>query len=110
MTQDIFSPDDAIDRVREALRDLLDEVPAEVRASLFQRVAFLADEGRAEERERCAAICRRRADLWRKTTLAQSGMPAAREEARARANEAVYLADLLASGLDAEPDSDTADA
>ena len=50
------------------------------------------------ERERCVQICRRRAELWRKT--AHSGAFAAREEARARANEAAYLADLLATGED----------
>lgn len=53
------------------------------------------------ERERCVDICRRRAALWRKTSAAKSGLAGAREEARARANEATYLADLLASGEDA---------
>jgi hypothetical protein len=52
------------------------------------------------ERERCVRICRRRAELWRKTSAARSGLAGAREEARARANEATYLADLLASGED----------
>jgi len=33
-------------------------------------------------------------------TAAHSVMAAARDEARARANEAVYLADLLATGED----------
>jgi hypothetical protein len=58
------------------------------------------------ERERCAAICRRRAELWRTTMAARSGIAAAQEEARARANEAAYLADLIESGrdLDDEPD------
>ncbi len=51
------------------------------------------------ERERCVAICRRRAELWR-TTGAGSKVASVREEARARANEAAYLADLLASGAD----------
>ena len=52
------------------------------------------------ERERCAAICRRRSDLWRTTLQARSAIPAAQEEARARANEATYLADLIESGRD----------
>ena len=52
------------------------------------------------ERERCVAICRRRAALWRNTSSAQSSIAAAREEAKARANEASYLADLLESGED----------
>lgn len=58
-----------------------------------------ADEVR-RERERCVRICRRRAELWRKTGAAPGSMTAAREEARARANEASYLADLLATGDD----------
>lgn len=66
------------------------------------------------ERERCVAICRRRSDLWRKTSLAKSSVASAREEARARANEAAYLADLLESGADlselALSDGDEADA
>lgn len=52
------------------------------------------------ERERCVGLCRRRAELWRRTSLASSSIASAREEARARANEAAYLADLLASGVD----------
>ena len=53
-----------------------------------------------DERARCVAICRRRAELWRKTSAARGTAAIAREEARARANEATYLADLLASGDD----------
>ncbi len=58
------------------------------------------------ERERCAAICRRRAELWQTTMAAKSGIRQAEEEARARANEATYLADLIESGtnLDREPE------
>jgi len=57
-------------------------------------------EAALRERERCVRICQRRAALWRKTSAARSTLVAAREEARARANEAAYLADLLASGED----------
>jgi hypothetical protein len=53
-----------------------------------------------QERERCVALCRRRAELWRKTSAARSSVASVREEARVRANEAAYLADLLASGSD----------
>jgi hypothetical protein len=52
------------------------------------------------ERERCVGICRRRAELWRATSATRSAIASVREEARARANEAAYLADLLASGVD----------
>lgn len=59
-------------------------------------------------------ICRRRAELWRKTITARSSIASAREEARARANEATYLADLLESGTDLSEldvtDRDDADA
>jgi hypothetical protein len=51
------------------------------------------------ERARCFGICRNRAELWRRTA-AGSSIAGARDEARARANEASYLADLLASGTD----------
>jgi hypothetical protein len=66
------------------------------------------------ERERCVAICRRRAELWRTTSAARSSILSVREEARARANEAAYLADLIASGADltelTTTDGDDADA
>ena len=66
------------------------------------------------ERERCVGICRRRAELWRTTSSARSSVESVREEARARANEAAYLADLLASGVDlselAVVDADVPDA
>jgi quinol monooxygenase YgiN len=54
------------------------------------------------ERERSVAICRRRAQLWSTTLAARSGIAAAQDEARARANEATYLADLIESGVDEE--------
>ena len=60
------------------------------------------------ERARCAALCRRRAELWTHTLAARGEVAIAREEARARANEATYLADLIESGdeADGEPPSD----
>ncbi|MGH9457118.1 MAG: hypothetical protein ACRD2J_05695 [Thermoanaerobaculia bacterium] len=62
------------------------------------------------ERERCAAVCRRRAELWRTTAAAKSSIAAAREEAQARANEAAYLADLIESGVDLVGEDEPADA
>jgi hypothetical protein len=38
------------------------------------------------ERERCVAICKRRAALW--SNIAMSSSPLGREESRARTNEA----------------------
>lgn len=49
----------------------------------------------AEERRRCAKVCRDRMELWRNTALAKSEIPSARAEARARANEAQCLADAI---------------
>jgi hypothetical protein len=63
------------------------------------------EEAIRRERERCAEICRRRAETWRNTSLASSAMPAARDEARARANEATYLADLIEAAEDEKPDA-----
>jgi hypothetical protein len=48
------------------------------------------------ERERCVAICKRRATLWSNSTMASS--PLGREESRARANEATYIADAIRAG------------
>jgi hypothetical protein len=67
------------------------------------------------ERNRCVAVCRRRAELWRRT-LERMPTAASQEEARGRANEATYLADLLESGVDLadvpvrDGDGDAADA
>lgn len=57
------------------------------------------DEKVHSERARCVTICRGRAELWRRTA-ARTTLAAAREEARARANEASYIADLIESGTD----------
>lgn len=64
------------------------------------------DDPELRERARCVAICRRRAELWRNTASARSSIPAARQEAQARANEAAYLADLLESGAELFPEAD----
>jgi hypothetical protein len=58
------------------------------------------------EGDRCVSICRRRAELWRR--MAARNPPAgALEEARGRANEAAYLADLLESGADVQEPNPT---
>lgn len=73
-----------------------DDMPPQ-REEIVTAVAELLAEQIASERSRCAEICRERAALWRRTPLAQAELPSAREEARARANEATYLADLIES-------------
>ncbi|HSP17295.1 MAG TPA: hypothetical protein VLV78_21305 [Thermoanaerobaculia bacterium] len=62
---------------------------------LASGVADLLTKQVADERRRCVEICRSRAELWRRTPSARAAF--AREEARARANEATYLADLIES-------------
>ena len=83
-----------------ALRELLKDVPSDVRRRVSQEVGVLVEEHVQGERERCVGMCRRRAEVWRKTSAARSTVATAREEARARANEARYLADLIESGAD----------
>jgi hypothetical protein len=62
-----------------------------------RRVLAWARDLVAVERARAVALCRGRAVLWESTDLARSPAAVAREEARARANEATYLADLIAA-------------
>jgi hypothetical protein len=83
-----------------ALRELLTEVPSEVRLRVLHKVGGVIEQERQREWEHCVGVCRRRADLWRNTSQSRSSLAIAREEARARANEAAYLADLLATGGD----------
>lgn len=64
---------------------------------LLQKVQTAVEQEIDRERQRCVQICRERVDLWRRTRANKSGVERAREEARARANEAQYLADWLAT-------------
>jgi hypothetical protein len=89
-----------VEAIEVALRELLADVPNDVRRRVFQEIGVLVEENVQEQRERCVGLCRRRAELWRKTSAARSAVAVAREEARARANEAHYLADLIESGAD----------
>lgn len=81
------------------LGTLLSEIPEALRGDLLARISALVEEEVQRERNRCVGICRERADLWQRTLAAMaSAVPPAREEARARSNEATYLADLLEQG------------
>jgi protein subunit release factor B len=73
-------------RIRDTIIDTLGDriSPTDIDA-LTRTVASLI----TQERRRCANLCRERAMLWRNTLASQT------QEARARANEAQYLADLL---------------
>lgn len=70
-------------------------VPSDAGSGVAAAVVQLVEDEITRERARCAALCRDRAALWRRTPAASSEIVSAREEARARANEAAYLADLL---------------
>jgi hypothetical protein len=89
-----------VEATEAALRELLKDVPSDVRRRVSQEVGVLIEEHVQGERERCVGMCRRRAKLWRSTSAARSAIASARAEARARANEALYLADLIESGAD----------
>ena len=84
---------------RESIREVIeqalaDRLPEAERREIGPALAGAAIRMVAAERQRCVDVCRGRAELWLRT--AERGGPAPlREEARARANEARYLADLL---------------
>jgi type II secretory pathway component HofQ len=100
MTSRRSSSGGAVEATEVTLRELLADVPNDVRRRVFQEIGVLVEENVHEQRERCVELCRRRAELWRRTSAAKSAVAVAREEARARANEAHYLADLIESGAD----------
>ena len=86
---------DLQEEVLEGLGSLLERVPETSRPVLLDRITRLIEAERVRERQKYVAACRARAELWRTTLAAKSRLPAAQEEARSRANEAEYLADLL---------------
>jgi hypothetical protein len=91
-----------VDLVRERLRAKLLEMPATAQAALVRVAAALLEEEILGERHRCVELCRERAALWQRTPFSEP-----MDEARARANEAQYLADLLEAepGAPAPPDA-----
>ena len=90
---------------RRLVREELPETSGERRAEIARRVAELVDGEVLRERGRCAEVCRYRAGLWEGTPSGPA--PAGfREEARARRNEALYLADLIEAGDEFFPGAD----
>jgi hypothetical protein len=79
--------------VARELGPQLHPVAAPLRPLLAAAIADFAARYVSAERSRCRILCKRRAELWRNTTGA--GSPLGAEEARCRANEADYLADLI---------------
>ncbi len=82
----------ARDVARQIFLDVGVASPAAVVSLAADRIRALVETEVISERERCVALCRERAELWR---AAGDGRAASIDESRGRANEAAYLADLL---------------
>ncbi len=80
------------DVVADELKHQLMPVPLALRPILIEAITNLVSKHVAAERARCRTLCEQRADLWRNT---QGGSSPLGQEARFRANEAIYIADLL---------------
>jgi hypothetical protein len=78
--------------VAEALKHQMMPVPLAARPILLEAITNLISKHVAAERTRCRALCEQRAELWRNT---EGGTSPLAQEARSRANEATYIADLL---------------
>jgi hypothetical protein len=78
---------------REILNETNPPVPIDLAVRITARLEETINELLYRERERCVAICKRRAALWSNTASASS--PLGREESRARTNEATYIADAI---------------
>jgi hypothetical protein len=80
---------------QEILNEIGGTVPIDLTARITARLEEAVNDMLYRERERCVAICKRRAVLWSNTGMASS--PLGREESRARTNEATYIADAIRS-------------
>jgi hypothetical protein len=88
-----------------AIRILTEEILNEINASgsadlaskTIARLENAVNQFLYWERERCVAICKKRAALWSGTAMASS--PLGRDESRARTNEATYIADAIRASL-----------
>ena len=78
--------------VAEELKHQMLPVPLAARPILLEAIANLISKQVSAERTRCRELCEQRAELWRNT---EGGNSPLAQEARFRANEAIYLADLL---------------
>jgi len=78
---------------QEILNEINAPVPVDLSARITARLEETVNEMLYRERERCVAICKRRAALWSNTAMSSS--PMGREESRARTNEATYIADAI---------------
>jgi hypothetical protein len=85
-------PDITAELVADELKHQLMPVPLAARPILIEAITNLISKHVAAERSRCRALCEQRAQLWRNT---EGGTSPLAREARFRANEAIYIADLL---------------
>ncbi|HEY4369023.1 MAG TPA: hypothetical protein VGN07_17450 [Steroidobacteraceae bacterium] len=85
-------PDITAELVADELKYQLMPVPLAARPILLEAIANLILKHAAAERTRCRALCEQRAELWR---ITEGGTTPLAQEARYRANEATYIADLL---------------
>jgi hypothetical protein len=92
MQDPLFMSDITPELVADALKHQLLPVPLAARPILLEAIANLISKQVAAERTRCRELCEQRAELWRNT---EGGKSPLAHEARFRANEATYLADLL---------------
>jgi hypothetical protein len=80
-------------------QEILDELGVPDSGGIASRIAVRLEAAVNQflyrERERCVAICKKRAALWSNTAMASS--PLGRDESRARTNEASYIADAIRS-------------
>ena len=82
--------------LERGLTEAFAKLPESTRDVAIEQLAELLHQTLHAERTRCVNLCRARAALWRTTGMARSDSPtSAAVEARARANEAEYLADAL---------------
>jgi hypothetical protein len=79
--------------VADELKHQLLPVPLAARPILLEAIANLISKHVTAERDRCRTLCEQRAELWRNT---ENGTTPLAQEARFRANEAIYIADLCA--------------
>lgn len=78
--------------VADELKHQLMPVPLAARPILLEAITNLISKQVTAERNRCRALCEQRAELWRNT---EGGTSPLAQEARFRANEAIYIVDLL---------------
>jgi len=83
-----------VDDFRKGREGIFNPALARELASAIELALLTAVRG---ERRACAAECTRRAELWERTGDRPGAPELVREEAKHRANEARYAADLIAT-------------